>query len=642
MLALLKIKSPSRAQTPLTKELCAITVLGSALLLSTFGCAHRSSSEGTRQPDSLSNVTPSIQVTDNSPGSNVIIDPTYVQTQADYYYAMGEAYSLDGAPKKAIESFKSVLVYDPDSLSVRVRLAHEYVKAGLISEALEEAQRIVEKDPNQVEARLLLGGLYSAMKMYPKAMNEYQRVIKIKPERTEAYVYLAAIYAEQKKTALAIQTFKKLLEVPDFPNPHLVHYYMGRVYLENKQTPEGMAALSKSNQLKPQFLEPILLQAQHHLENSQSARAEKVLRDFHLKNGPREKTAEMLAQIYLEQEKYDEAFEMLTFLEENGSEDVLNVKLKVALIMVQRKMYSPAASKLEEILTLAPDSDKVRFYLGAVYEELENSEKALKHFNLVPSTSSFYEDSLNHVALILRQDRRERDAVDRIEAAFQENGPLKSVIPVYVSLLESIGELDKAAQFLSSALKKEPRDSQLRFLLGSIYDRLGKKEDVISQMRIIIEAEPNHAQALNFLAYTFAELGTNLEEAEKLALRAVRLEPKDPYIVDTLGWVYFKQNRHTESMKTLEAAYRLKNDVSIIAEHLGDVYMKVALTDRARKMYMRAMSLETDPKKLEQLQSKVTAIEGQKALIKPRAPASIESTSGEELIVPRTKSPIEE
>lgn len=599
-------------------------------IFSLIGCSHASKNVGPSETQTRSDRAPSeFVIGSESQTTKPVLDATYLQTQADYHYAMGEAYSLDGAPKKAIESFKSVLIYDADSLAVRVRLAHEYVKAGLISEAVEEAELVLQKDPRQVQARLLLGGLYSAMKMYPKAVSEYNSVIKLKPDQTEAYIYLAAVYAEQKNLDLAIQTFKRILSLPDFSNPHLIHYYVGRVYLENKQGKNGLAALEQSLKLKPSFVEAAILQAQYLLENSQTAAAEKILKDYHLKQGPREKVAELLSQIYLEQERYDDAYEMLSFLEENSADDILNVKLKLALIMIQRKMYAPAALRLEDILKIAPESDKVRFYLGAVYEEMNNPEQALLHFKLVPASSSFYEDSLNHAAIILKKEQRDAEAIRLIESALTDNPEMKTILPTYVSLLESQGQFEKALNFVHKVLEKDPQNHQLRFFYGNLFDRVGKKDDVIAQMKMIIEAEPDHVQALNYLAYTWAEMGIELNAAEKYAAKAVSLEPQDPYILDTLGWIYFKQNRLNEAMKTLEAAHKFKNDISIVAEHLGDVYMKVAFTDKARKMYLKAIALETDPKKIQELQSKVTSLESQKALLKPRSPASIDQP-GEE------------
>ncbi len=89
----------------------------------------------------------------------------------------------------------------------------------------------------------------------------------------------------------------------------------------------------------------------------------------------------------------------------------------------------------------------------------------------------------------------------------------------------------------------------------------------------------------------------NLPDAEKLARRAMDLEPKDGYVLDTLGWILFKQAKFSESIKFLEAAHKYQGTVSVIAEHLGDAYYKTAMVDKAKKMYRKAVDLETDKRK---------------------------------------------
>lgn len=600
------------------------------LLFFTVGCAHQSANQNLPQATSHNQYAPKsfvlhnqdLSLTENH--STPALDPLYLRTQADYYFSMGEAQSLEGNTVKAIESFKSVLIYDAGSLTVRVRLATEFIKSGLISEALEQALIVIRKDPQHIQAHLLLGSLYSSMKNYPKALSAYATAIQLQPDVVEAYVFSAAIHAEQKNYDQAVKTFQRILSIPDYPNPHLIHYYVGRVLLEQKKFTQGIASLDKALALKPRFTEAVLLQAQHYIEHSKNDRALKVLRDYHLKQEPHPKVAEILVQLYLEKENYDEAFELFSYLE-NTSEDALNIKLKMALILIQKKMFLPASVKLEEILAIAPDSDKVRFYLGAVYEELQNPESALKNFKLVPSTSSFYQDSLNHSAYLLKKENRSEEALGMLEKALNVNEELTAVFPTYVTLLEEKGDFAKAIQFLGKVLKKNPENNQLRFYYGSLQDRVGNKDAVVEEMKIIIENDPRHAQALNYLAFTWAEMNVELNTAEIYAARALEIEPKDPYILDTLGWIYYKQNRYNEAIKTLEAAFKFNSTVSIIAEHLGDVYMKAALTDKARNMYIKAIALESDPKKIQELQSKVSSIESQKAHLRPRSPASISS-----------------
>src|SRR5690606_18840648 len=118
----------------------------------------------------------------------------------------------DGHRQKAIEAFKMTLLYDTKANSVRLRLAAEYLKAGMISEAIEQAQIVTEEEPENVNAYVLLGGLYSTIKSYPKAIEQYEQVLKLDPSNSEAPLYLGAVYSEQKQHDKAIRYFDSLIK----------------------------------------------------------------------------------------------------------------------------------------------------------------------------------------------------------------------------------------------------------------------------------------------------------------------------------------------------------------------------------------------------------------------------------------------
>src|SRR5690606_20466948 len=110
----------------------------------------------------------------------------------------------------------------------------EYVKLGLLTEAIENAEKATQVDANFVDARLWLGGLYSSLKIYPSAIAQYEQVLKIEPGNLEAPLYLGAVWAERGEFEKAISFFDKLLRSPQYTTPHLAHYYVGRVYMEQK------------------------------------------------------------------------------------------------------------------------------------------------------------------------------------------------------------------------------------------------------------------------------------------------------------------------------------------------------------------------------------------------------------------------
>jgi tetratricopeptide (TPR) repeat protein len=557
-------------------------------------------------------------------GTTTTLDPFYMRTQADYYFAMGEAYSLEGNHGKAVDSFKMTLLYDQESPMVNIRLATEYFKTAQFTEAMTQAEEAIRKDPKNVEGRLLLGGLYLSLKLFPKAVAQYEYILKAQPNNVEAPVYLGAAYTELKEYDKAVKFFDSLLKNEEYGTPYLAYYYIGRVRSEQKGESFQKAALKayqKSVELKPDFVDGVTAIASLYIQKGQEDKALALYKKFQKEQGPNLKVAEVLAQMYVEREQYDLAYEQYQLME-GSSEDTLNIKLKMALILIEKKDFKTASAKLEEILRDAPESDKIRFYLAAVYEETKDYDKAIAQFKKIPASSQFFGEAMVHTAYMMKNKGRLNEAIDTIETALKDRKDQAQLYAMYASLMDERGDYKKALAMLSDAVEKFPENAQLRFYYGTLFDRMGKKDQVVSEMKKVLELDPKHVQAMNYLAFTWAEGNANLKEAELMARKALEVEPKDGYIMDTLGWILYKQGRFNEAVKVLEVAFKSQSSVSVIAEHLGDAYYKHQMVEKAKKMYQKAASLEPDSKKAENIKAKITAIERQQIPGDMRMPAS--------------------
>lgn len=562
------------------------------------------------------------------------IDSGSNRAQADYHFAAGEAYSFDGIHSKAIESFKTVLIYDADSVQVRLRLAAEYVKMGSMSEALRQAEEAATLAPKNPDVHLLLGGLYSNLKNYPKAIDSYETTLKLDAKNNDALMYLGAVYAERKDFDKAVKYFEALAKNDDYATPQTAYYYIGRIREDQGTKPAlkaSEAAFKKAIEMKPDYVEATVGLGGFYIRQKKTSMAIDVMRKFQRDHGPNMKIADLLSALYLQEERYDLALEQLSILESDPDE-ALNVKVKMALIYIDQKQFPKAASKLHEVLKQAPDSDKIRFYLAAVYEEMAVADKAVEHFSKVPAASSFYQDSIVHAAYLLKEMKKTKDAVKLVESALKERKDIPQFYAVYASLMDDVGQVDPALALLKEGIEKFPDYVQLRFFMGTLLDRKGEKEKSVEEMKKVVEMDPNHVQGLNYLAFSYADMGVRLEEAETLVKRALEMEPKDGYILDTYGWILFKQGKTGDAIRVLETAHSHQPKESIIAEHLGDAYYRSQLMDKARRMYEKAAEYTSDESKIREIRLKITAIEKQEVVgFSGRQPAS--------LPVPETKGP---
>jgi tetratricopeptide (TPR) repeat protein len=225
-------------------QLMLVAMLASSAAL--FSCATTPKDKTPELYDSAADITnraPSSMSMPTDGNGGAVIDEVALRTKADYHFTIAESLALEGESAKAIEEYKLTLVYDPNSAQVRLRLAAEYVKAGLVSEAIEQCKAALETDPKHEDARLLLGGLYSALRNYDDAIAQYREVEKVNPENDEAPLFIGAILAEQHKYGEAIAVFTKLAKNADASNRHTAYYYIGRVMLLVSETLKGSAKM---------------------------------------------------------------------------------------------------------------------------------------------------------------------------------------------------------------------------------------------------------------------------------------------------------------------------------------------------------------------------------------------------------------
>ncbi len=146
------------------------------------------------------------------------------------------------------------------------------------------------------------------------------------------------------------------------------------------------------------------------------------------------------------------------------------------------------------------------------------------------------------------------------------------------------------------------------FALGAVYDEAKDKAKAIEMMQRAIALNPQNAAALNYLGYTYAELGERLDEAERLIRRALAIEPDDGYFIDSLGWVYYQRGDYQKAVDHLERALERAGDDPTVTEHLGDAYDKLGKVRDAVRVYQEALRKAKEPEQINRLKAKLDAL----------------------------------
>jgi Flp pilus assembly protein TadD len=145
-----------------------------------------------------------------------------------------------------------------------------------------------------------------------------------------------------------------------------------------------------------------------------------------------------------------------------------------------------------------------------------------------------------------------------------------------------------AFEVLGTALEKQPDHPDLLYDHAMAAEKLNQMDVMEKNLRRLIQLKPDNAHAYNALGYSLADRNLRLDEARELVEKAAELKPEDPFIMDSLGWVYFRLGQHTKAIELLRRALALGNDPEIAA-HLGEVLWTQGQREEARKVWQSAL-----------------------------------------------------
>lgn len=264
---------------------------------------------------------------------------------------------------------------------------------------------------------------------------------------------------------------------------------------------------------------------------------------------------------------------------------------------------------LQYALALRPDSDAALVQLAAVSEQLKDGEGAIAFYRRIPASSPLKTLSELQLGLNLADLDRYDEAIAHLKALVEarpdDMRAYQALGGVYASkedFRSAAGLYDKAVAMLKAPTRA---DWNIFYQRGIAYERLKEWPEAEPNFRKALELFPDQPQVLNYLGYSWVDMNTNLEEGLQMIQKAVELRPSDGYIVDSLGWAYFRLGRFDDAVRELERAVSLKPEDPVLNDHLGDAYWRVGRKLEATFQWNQARDLKPDPGVLAALQQKL-------------------------------------
>lgn len=519
-------------------------------------------------------------------------------TSGSYLAARHASVERDAASAAAF--YRSALRSDPKNNELLDRAFISSLADGDIDEAVKLADRILTLDKSNRVARLVVGVRDLKLKKYPSAQLNINQ--SIRGPITDLVATLLSGWASygsgDAKTAVA--NIDKLTGPEWYPIFKDLHAGM-ILELSGKEKDAG-ARFERAYKLDDSMLRITEAYARWTSRNKDTAAASGIFEAFD-KKLPRHP----LVQEGLRELKAGKKMPPLIDSAQAGAAEAL---YGIGATLTRRGGEDLALVYLQLALYLQPNHPLALLSLADLYESVKKPQMAIKVYERMPANSPLKRNAQIQLATNL-------DAADRSDEAIKILKEVTSEDPKDIEAIMALGNVERGrkkfsdcAVTYSQALDATPvatdKNTWVTYYYRGICEERSKQwNKAEADMRKALDLQPEQPHVLNYLGYSWIDQGINLDEGMKMIKRAVDQRPDDGYIVDSLGWAYYRIGNFEDAVKNLERAIDLKPEDPTINDHLGDAYWRIGRTLEAKFQWAHARDLKPEAEELPKIEAKI-------------------------------------
>lgn len=556
----------------------------SVILLSS--CAIESEKTLTLEP-----VSPEVISTTETPAANESkLPPVELKTAIDpdvmYLLLAAELATQRQQYGLAYEAYMELTkrVHDPKFAEQAAKLSLQIKDSRKTNDAV---SAWVNQEPKNVTARKVAA--LSALRGKDKAVavKELNALLTAEPENFEnALLELSSILQKEGKEK-SIYDALETLSNKTTSNKAVIYFVQSLLSMQMKNNALAEKKIEQTLALQPDWEHPLVIQAQLAIMANDLSRAKSLLNAAILKHPNNPAFKKLLAQTLIKNAEYEPAAELYQTLITQSPKDGENY-IALALINLQLNRDANAETILKTLSEQREWTSQANFYLGKIEEKRNNSAAAIALFDKVNDSAFTFDAGISAINLLAKE--RKYDDVDVRLEKLVKNFPLQKLrlVLMQASLYNQQNQYEKAFSLLSETLLQLPEEKDLLYTRALIAEHLGKLDVLESDLKKIIAKYPNDAEALNALGYTLLSDSKRYHDAEKYLQHAIKLQPNEPAIMDSFGWLQFRLGNYSQAVKYLQTAYDKQNSGEIAA-HLCEVLWTMGRKDDARQLFETAL-----------------------------------------------------
>ncbi|MEP4485797.1 MAG: tetratricopeptide repeat protein [Halioglobus sp.] len=296
----------------------------------------------------------------------------------------------------------------------------------------------------------------------------------------------------------------------------------------------------------------------------------------------------------LTQNNMEEARGQFEILSARAPEDA---DLLFSLALINRETGDDVAAKayLQQMLELDERTDEAHYYLGRIAEDEENFTDAIANYRQVSGGRDFMSANNRIGRILIEQDQLQQSKLHFEITRKRYPDDAEQLFTLEAELFNQLDMIDESEQVLNEGLVQFPSSTSLLYSRSLIAEKQNDLVTMEADLRSILAQNPQNATALNALGYSLANRTDRYDEAYDLIARALELQPGEPAILDSMGWVLFRKGDYPQAINYLQQAYDKFPDPEVAA-HLGEAHWANGDTEAAMTVWENALKQDPDHK----------------------------------------------
>jgi len=512
-----------------------------------------------------------------------------------YEFLLGEIALQRGDTALAAQTFLDLAkrTRDPRVARRAVEIANQ---ARMPQLALEAAKTWHELEPASSHALQVVAAVLIADKRVEEALPYLEKLLASSGVNLEnGFMQLNRLLAGNPDKAANLRVVRKLAS--RHPQLAQAHFAIAQAAAAAGDDTAALEAIRRAAALRPEWELAALLEAQI-VQKRSPAMAAKVLGDFVEKNPEsREARLNYARALVLDRRLPEARAQFEAVLAANpGNPEVIYT---VGLLAFQLKDYAVAEENMKRLLGMKyRDSNAVRYLLGQIAEDQKRWPQAIDWYEDIDEGEHVLPARMRTASAIAKQGRLDEARAFLRKVAVEHPGEQAQLTVAEAQLLREAQRHQDAFQLLSEALQKDPEQPELLYDVALTAEKLERFDVLEANLRKLMQVRPDHAHAYNALGYSFAERNMRLPEARKLIERALEISPEDSFIIDSLGWVLYRQGDLKGAAEQLRRAYGARPDAEIGA-HLGEVLWMMGERAEAERVWQESLKASPENETLQ-------------------------------------------